>query len=204
MIGMVVREREKEGQGSCRERVRLAQNHFGRRKSPSAAQLPLGVSKQVCSLHVSGAPHPWTLQEVPAQGKLPQEDSRGKRETIPYSYRRQAGSRRQISLTTGTVGWAAAPRGRWGDGGNRGQSRGKQERTFARPRIRHKGYRVSGRSGRWVYRAGPRSKKGWSGGRGKDVTTALKAKSQKSKVESRSREGGRRARSTFELENAGW
>lgn len=69
MIGVFVRERKKEGQDACCERIRSAQNHLQGSKSASAAQLPSCPDLDpgpVCRLYVSGAPPPWTLQEVPA------------------------------------------------------------------------------------------------------------------------------------------
>lgn len=201
---MVVTEREKEGQGSCRERVQLAQNHLGRRKSPSAAQLPLGYrSRSVVFtspvLHIRGP-----CRRSQRKEKLPRKTAEG-----------QARNNTILVLTAGTLEEANIAHGRhsWlGSRATRTLGRRRKSRSESRKAgtnlrtAKNKAQRISGvRAVRALGVPGRSQVKERMERRsreGRENRVESRVKSRKSKVESR--EGGRRAGSTFELENAGW
>ena len=205
MIGMVVREREKEGQGSCRERVQLAQNHLGRRKSSSAAQLPLGYRNRSVVftspvLHIRG----------------PCRRSQRKQKPPRKTAERQARNNTILVQTAGTLKEAniAHDRHSWlGSRATRTLGRRRKSRSESRKAgtnlrtAKDKAQRISGvRAVRALGVPGrsqvkERMERRSREGRENSVESR-ESKSRKSKVASR--EGGRRAGSTFELENAGW
>lgn len=206
MIGMVDREREKEGQDSCRERVQLAQNDLGIRKFPSAAQLPLRYrsrSEVFTSpvIHIRGP-----CRRSQRKGKAPQEDG-GETSEKQYHTRtegRHAQTGKKIAHDR--HGWLGSRATRTPE--RRRKSRSESRRTGTNLRTAEdKAQKISGvRAVRAMSVPGRSQVKERTERRSREgrENSVRKPRDESGKSDVERREGGRRAGSTFELENAGW